>query len=139
MSENLKILEDVTQKEYEYGFVTDIESDKAPNGLSEDTVRLISSKKNEPEWLLNWRLRAFRQWLKMTEPHWPNVQYPPVDYQAISYYAAPKKKKVLNSLDEVDPELLKTLDKLGISLDEQKMLTGVAVDVEVEVLVGHGG
>lgn len=129
MSENLKILEDVTQKEYEYGFVTDIESDKAPNGLNEDIVRLISSKKNEPEWLLNWRLRAFRQWLKMTEPHWPNVQYAPVDYQAISYYAAPKKKKVLNSLDEVDPELLKTLDKLGISLDEQKMLTGVAVDV----------
>jgi Fe-S cluster assembly protein SufB len=129
MSENLKILEDVTQKEYEYGFVTDIESDKAPTGLSEDTVRLISSKKNEPEWLLNWRLRAFRQWQKMTEPHWPNVQYPAIDYQAISYYAAPKKKKVLNSLDEVDPALLKTLEKLGISLDEQKVLTGVAVDV----------
>jgi Fe-S cluster assembly protein SufB len=129
MSENLKILEDVTQQEYAYGFVTDIESDKAPNGLNEDIVRLISSKKNEPEWLLNWRLRAFRQWQKMTEPHWPNVQYPAIDYQAVSYYAAPKKKKVLNSLDEVDPELLKTLEKLGISLDEQKMLTGVAVDV----------
>ena len=129
MSENLKILEDVTQKEYEYGFVTDVETDKAPVGLNEDTIRLISSKKNEPEWLLNWRLRAFRQWQKMTEPHWPNVQYAPVDYQAISYYAAPKKKKQLNSLEEVDPELLKTLDKLGISLDEQKVLTGVAVDV----------
>jgi len=129
MSEDLKILEDVTQKEYEYGFVTEIESDKAPVGLTEDTVRLISSKKNEPEWLLNWRLRAFRQWQKMAEPHWPNVQYPAIDYQAISYYAAPKKKAQLNSLEEVDPELLKTLEKLGIPLDEQKVLTGVAVDV----------
>jgi Fe-S cluster assembly protein SufB len=129
MSENLKILEDVTQKEYEYGFVTDIESDKAPIGLNEDTVRLISGKKNEPTWLLDYRLRAFRHWQKMTEPHWPNVNYERIDYQSISYYSAPKKKAQLNSLDEVDPELLKTLSKLGISIDEQKVLTGVAVDV----------
>ncbi|MEM0998274.1 MAG: Fe-S cluster assembly protein SufB [Bacteroidota bacterium] len=129
MSEELKILEDVTRQEYAYGFTTDIESEKAPKGLNEDIVRLISSKKDEPEWLLNWRLRAFRQFKKMKEPKWPNVHYPPIDLQDISYYAAPKKKPKLNSLDEVDPELLKTFDKLGIPIEEQKMLSGVAVDV----------
>ena len=129
MSEDLKLLEDVTNKDYEYGFYTDIESDKAPKGLNEDIIRLISSKKDEPEWLLEWRLRAYRQWLKMREPRWPNVDYAPVDYQDIHYYASPKKKPKKGSLDEVDPELLATLDKLGISTEEQKVLTGVAVDV----------
>ena len=129
MSENLKVIEDIAGQEYAYGFVTDIESDRAPKGLNEDIVRLISSKKNEPEWLLNWRLRAFRHWLTMKEPHWQNVQYPPIDYQDITYYAAPKQKPKLNSLDEVDPELLKTFAKLGISIEEQKVLSGVAVDI----------
>ncbi|MCL4103807.1 UNVERIFIED_CONTAM: hypothetical protein GTU68_029124 [Idotea baltica] len=129
MSEDLQILEDVTNKEYEYGFYTDIESDKAPKGLNEDIIRLISKKKNEPEWMLEYRLRAFRTWLKMAEPRWPNVDFAAIDYQDIHYYAAPKKKPSLESLDEVDPELLKTLEKLGISTDEQKVLTGVAVDV----------
>lgn len=129
MSEDLKILEDVANKDYEYGFYTDIETEKAPKGLNEDIIRLISQKKNEPEWLFEWRLRAFRHWQKMKEPMWPNVDYEPVNYQDLHYYAAPKKKPKLNSLDEVDPELLKTLDKLGISLEEQKVLTGVAVDV----------
>ena len=129
MSEDLKLLEDVTNKDYEYGFYTDIESDKAPKGLNEDIIRLISSKKDEPEWLLEWRLRAYRQWLKMREPRWPNVDYAPVDYQDLHYYASPKKKPKKGSLDEVDPELLATLDKLGISTEEQKVLTGVAVDV----------
>ena len=128
MSEELKIIEEVTSKEYEYGFVTDIETDKLPPGLNEDVVRFISAKKDEPEWLLEWRLRAFRQWESMKEPKWPNVHYPEVDFQAISYYSAPKQKPKLNSLDEVDPELLRTFEKLGISLDEQKMLSGVAVD-----------
>ena len=129
MSENLKVIEDIAQQEYAYGFVTDIESDRAPKGLNEDIVSLISSKKNEPEWLLNWRLRAFRHWKTMKEPHWQNVHYPPIDYQEITYYAAPKQKPKLNSLDEVDPELLKTFAKLGISIEEQKVLSGVAVDI----------
>lgn len=129
MSDDLKIVEEVTGKEYQYGFVTDIESDKAPKGLNEEIVRLISAKKEEPEWLLEWRLRAFRQFMKMKEPKWPNVHYPEVDFQDISYYAAPKQKPKLNSLDEVDPELLKTFEKLGIPLEEQKVLAGVAVDV----------
>ena len=128
MSEDLKIIEDVTGSEYKYGFVTDIETEKAPKGLNEDIVRFISAKKNEPEWMLDWRLRAFRHWQKLKEPKWPNVDYPPVDFQDIYYYAAPKKKPELKSMDEVDPELRKTFDKLGISLDEQKMLAGVAVD-----------
>lgn len=129
MSEDVKIIEEVTGKEYAYGFTTDIESEKAPIGLNEDIVRLISAKKNEPEWLLNWRLRAFRHWQTMKEPKWPNVHYPPVDFQSISYYATPKQKPLLDSLDQVDPELLKTFEKLGISIDEQKVLAGVAVDV----------
>jgi Fe-S cluster assembly protein SufB len=124
---NLEI-EELAKQEYKYGFVTDIEADSAPPGLNEDIIRLISHKKGEPEWMLEWRLKAFRHWLTMTEPTWANVHYPPIDYQATIYYSAPKQKKKLNSLDEVDPELRSTFEKLGISLDEQKRLTGVAVD-----------
>ncbi len=115
-------------QEYKYGFTTDIESDVAPRGLNEDTIRLISEKKGEPEFMLEFRLKAYRQWLKMEEPTWPNVSYPKIDYQDIIYYSAPKPKKKLNSLDEVDPELLDTFEKLGIPLNEQKMLANVAVD-----------
>ena len=121
-------IHEIAEQDYKYGFVTDIESDVAPPGLSEDIVRLISQKKNEPEWMLEWRLKSYRHWLTMKEPTWANVSYPPIDYQATSYYSAPKKKKALASLDEVDPELRATFDKLGISLDEQKRLSGVAVD-----------
>jgi Fe-S cluster assembly protein SufB len=113
---------------YKYGFITDIESDVVPPGLSEDVIRLISEKKGEPGWMLEWRLRAYRNWLKLTEPRWANVQYQPIDYQAISYYAAPRKKPALKSLDEVDPKLLETFDKLGIPIAERKRLAGVAVD-----------
>ncbi|HWP36520.1 MAG TPA: Fe-S cluster assembly protein SufB [Gemmatimonadales bacterium] len=113
---------------YKYGFVTDIESDLAPAGLNEDTIRLISEKKGEPEWMLEWRLKAYRQWTKMTEPRWANVTYGPIDYQAIHYYAAPKQWKPVGSLDEVDPKLLETFEKLGIPISEQKRLAGVAVD-----------
>src|SRR6187551_3624106 len=116
--ENDDILEQITTSDYKYGFVTNIEADEAPKGLSEDIVRFISAKKNEPEWLLEWRLKAYRHWLTMEEPRWPNVLYPPIDYQKIIYYSAPKPKKVLQSLDEVDPELLTTFAKLGIPLDE---------------------
>jgi Fe-S cluster assembly protein SufB len=123
-----ELLDSVTSKEYEFGFVTDIESDKAPIGLNEDIIRLISSKKEEPSWLLEWRLEAFSIWKKMTEPEWAHVKYQKPDFQAISYYSAPKQKKQLNSLDELDPELRKTMDRLGISLEEQKRLSGVAVD-----------
>ena len=105
-------IEQLVSREYQYGFVTDIEADTIPRGLSEETVRLISAKKNEPEWLLEWRLKAYRRWLTMTEPHWPNVHYDPIDYQAISYYSAPRTKKPLGSLDEVDPTLLETYTKL---------------------------
>ena len=125
---NDKVLEEVTGKSYEFGFTTDIESDKAPAGPNEDIIRLISSKKEEPEWMLKWRLEAFAVWKKMEEPDWPHLQYKKPDYQAISYYSAPKQKKQLNSLDEVDPEMRKTMDKLGISMEEQKRLSGVAVD-----------
>lgn len=132
MSSEDQLLEEVTGSEYKYGFYTNIESDKAPNGLNEDIIRFISAKKNEPEWMLEWRLDAYRKWEQMTEPDWANISYPKPDFQAISYYAAPKKKKTLDSLDEVDPELLKTFEKLGISLDEQKRLSGVAMDVVVD-------
>jgi Fe-S cluster assembly protein SufB len=122
-------VETLVNKEYKYGFVTDIESDSAPKGLNEDIVRLISAKKGEPEWLLDWRLKAFRGWLKMAEPHnWPNIKYSPVDYQSLRYYSAPRSVKPLGSLDEVDPKLLETYQKLGIPLTEQKLLAGVAVD-----------
>jgi Fe-S cluster assembly protein SufB len=123
-----ELLDSVTSKEYEFGFITNIESDKAPAGLNEDIIRLISKKKEEPEWLLQWRLESFAIWQKMTEPEWAHVHYTKPDFQAISYYAAPKQKKQLNSLDELDPEMRKTMDRLGISLEEQKRLSGVAVD-----------
>ena len=132
MSESLNTIEEFVASDYKYGFVTNIESDTVPPGLSEDVIRFISAKKNEPAWLTEWRLKAFRHWQTMTEPKWPNVHYAQPDYQAISYYSAPKQKKALNSLDEVDPELRKTFDKLGISLNEQKRLTGVAVDAVVD-------
>jgi Fe-S cluster assembly protein SufB len=128
MSDENKMLEEIANQEYKYGFVTDVETDTIPKGLNEDVIRLISEKKNEPEFMLEWRLKAFRSWLKMKEPHWPKVKYNPVDYQNLSYYSAPKKKPQIESLDEVDPELLSTYEKLGISLNEQKRLTGVAVD-----------
>ncbi len=123
-----EILDHITNKEYEFGFVTPIESDKIAAGLNEDVIRLISSKKNEPEWLLNWRLEAYAIWEKMNEPTWAHVQYKKPDFQGISYYAAPKQKPQLNSLDEIDPELRRTMEKLGISMEEQKRLSGVAVD-----------
>jgi Fe-S cluster assembly protein SufB len=129
MSEpEVDIIDQVVSQEYKYGFVTDIEMDTAPKGLNEDIVRFISAKKNEPEWMLEYRLKAFRYWLKMEEPNWQNFNYPKINYQDIIYYAAPKQKIALDSLDQVDPELLKTFEKLGISLLEQKRLTGVAVD-----------
>ena len=121
-------IEELANKEYKFGFVTDIESDTLPKGLNEDIVRQLSAKKHEPEWMTEWRLKAYRHWLTMEEPKWPNVKYPPVDYQEISYYSAPKSTPKYKSLDEVDPELLDTYKKLGISLDEQKILAGVAVD-----------
>lgn len=132
MSKDNQVLEEFTSKEYEHGWTSNLESDDAPKGLSEDTVRFISAKKNEPEWLLEWRLKAYRHWTTMTEPKWPNVHYPKINYQDIIYYSAPKKKMGLNSLDEVDPELIKTFEKLGISLTEQKRLTGVAVDAVID-------
>ncbi len=118
----------LVNKEYAYGFVSDIDADTIPKGLSEDVVRLISAKKNEPSWLLEWRLKAYRRWQTMTEPHWANLTYTPVDYQNLRYYSAPKSVKPLQSLDDVDPDLLKVYDKLGISLNEQKRIAGVAVD-----------
>src|SRR5918911_1530174 len=122
-------IEILANREYKYGFVTDIESDTIPKGLTEETIRLISAKKNEPEWMLEFRLKAYRQWLTMKEPrHWPNVTFPEVNYQDIIYYSAPKQKAKKASLDEVDPELLRTFEKLGIPLSEQKQLAGVAVD-----------
>ncbi len=118
-----------SEQEYKYGFVTDIEADSAPPGLNESTIRFISAKKNEPDWLLAWRLKAYKRLLTMEEPKWANIDYPPIDYQSIIYYSAPKQAKdLLNSLDEVDPKLIETYNKLGIPLDEQKMLAGVAVD-----------
>lgn len=115
--------------DYKYGFVTDVETEKIPKGLTEDTIRQIVAVKGEPEFLLNFRLKAYRRWLEMEEPHWPNVHYDPIDYQDSYYYSAPKKKPALNSLDEVDPEILKTFERLGIPLDEQKRLSNVAVDM----------
>ena len=128
MSTETNEIEELANKEYKYGFVTDIESDNAPRGLNEDIIRFISARKREPGWLLEWRLKAYRYWLTMTEPKWPNVKYPPIDYQDIIYYAAPKRNKSLKSLNEVDPELRKTYEKLGISLAEQERMSGVAVD-----------
>src|SRR5690606_9614976 len=132
MNDDRRQLEETVLSEYKYGFVTHIETDRAPKGLTEDTIRFISDKKNEPEWLLEWRLKAFRLWLTMEEPDWANIQYEKVDYQDITYYAAPKQKTKPKSLDEIDPELRRTFEKLGISLDEQKRLTGVAVDAVID-------
>ncbi|MCO6358456.1 iron-regulated ABC transporter membrane component SufB [Roseivirga pacifica] len=132
MSNDDQILEEFTSKEYEFGWTVDLEADEAPKGLNEDIIHFISAKKEEPQWLLEWRLKAFRAWQKMEEPTWPNVDYPPVDYQDLIYYSAPKQKTKPKSLDEVDPELLATFEKLGISLTEQKRLTGVAVDAVID-------
>jgi Fe-S cluster assembly protein SufB len=121
-------VEELVNREYKWGFVTDIEADTAPKGLNEEIIRFISLKKEEPAWLLEWRLKAYRRWQEMAEPHWPNVTYPPIDYQDIIYYSAPKTTTPLGSLDEVDPKLRETYDKLGIPLTEQKLLAGVAVD-----------
>ncbi|MGH7596015.1 MAG: Fe-S cluster assembly protein SufB [bacterium] len=132
MSTELTTIERLTKSEYKYGFTTDIATDVAPKGLNEDIIRLISSKKHEPEFMLEWRLKAFRYWQKMTEPKWPNVHYPPIDYQNTIYYAAPKSSKKFESMDEVDPELRATFEKLGISLNEQKRLSGVAVDAVMD-------
>lgn len=132
MSKGNQVLEEITSKEYEHGWTVNLETDEAPKGLNEGIVRFISAKKGEPEWLLEWRLKAFRQWEKMTEPKWPNVTYPAINYQDIIYYSAPKQKVKPNSLEEVDPELIKTFEKLGISLTEQKRLTGVAVDAVID-------
>lgn len=132
MSKGNQVLEEITSKEYEHGWTVNLEADEAPMGLNEGTVRFISAKKGEPEWLLEWRLKAFRQWEKMIEPKWSNVHYPAIKYQDIIYYSAPKKKAALDSLDQVDPELVKTFEKLGISITEQKRLTGVAVDAVID-------
>jgi Fe-S cluster assembly protein SufB len=127
-----QILQELTTKEYEHGWSVDLEADEAPFGLNEDIVRFISARKEEPEWMLEWRLNAFRLWKEMTEPVWANVKYPKIDYQSIKYYSAPKQSAKPNSLEEIDPELLKTFERLGISLTEQKRLTGVAVDAVID-------
>lgn len=132
MADSDDILEKVTGDDYKYGFVSPIESEAAPMGLSEDIVRYISAKKNEPGWLLEWRLKAYRHWLTMEVPAWQNVHFPAIDFQKIIYYSAPKPRKVLNSMDEVDPELRATFEKLGISLDEQKRMSNVAVDAVLD-------
>ncbi len=124
----MKVVEDLTQSEYKWGFVTDIEEEEFPIGLNEEIIRKISAKKEEPEWMTEWRLKAFRYWKTMEEPHWGKVKFPKIDYQALRYFAAPKQKPQYESLDEVDPELLETFEKLGIPLEEQKVLAGVAVD-----------
>src|SRR5438270_12060288 len=129
MSKPSDTLGELTSGDYKYGFTSDIEADQAPKGLSEDGIRIISAKKNEQAFMLDWRLKAYRHWLTMKEPRWQNVRYPPIDYQDIVYYSAPKPKgQGPKSLDEVDPELLKAFEKLGIPLEEQKRLSGVAVD-----------
>jgi Fe-S cluster assembly protein SufB len=132
MEQQTDILDEIVSSEYKYGFVSDIEQEIAPKGLNEDSIRLISSKKNEPEWMLEWRLAAFEKWKTMIEPKWPNVSYPKIDFNDISYYAAPKAKVSPKSLDEVDPELLKTFEKLGISLAEQERLSGIAIDAVLD-------
>lgn len=132
MSESNEIIEKLTKSEYKHGFVSDIEQELAPKGLNEDIVRYISNKKNEPEWMTEWRLKAFRYWQNMKEPNWAKVNYPPIDYQDFHYYAAPVQKPGPKSLDEVDPELLRTFDRLGIPLTEQKRLSGVAIDAVLD-------
>ncbi|MGN6396720.1 MAG: Fe-S cluster assembly protein SufB [Mucilaginibacter sp.] len=132
MKEELTTLENAITREYQYGFRTDIATEVIPKGLSEEVIRLLSAKKNEPAWMLDWRLKAFRLWLTMEEPQWSNVNYPKIDFQDIIYYAAPKNKGKLENLNEVDPELLRTFEKLGISINEQKRLSGIAIDVVVD-------
>lgn len=132
MAKDNQVLEEITSKEYEHGWTVNLEADESPKGLNEDIIRFISSKKQEPEWLLEWRLKAFRSWQKMVEPKWANVKYPEINYQDIIYYSAPKQKVGPNNLSEVDPELIKTFEKLGISLTEQKRLTGIAVDAVID-------
>lgn len=132
IDEDRATIEQAVSSEYKYGFVTDIEADEAPKGLNEDIIRFISAKKSEPEWMLDWRLKAFKQWQKMEEPHWGNLSYPKIDYQDIIYYSAPKQKINPESLDEIDPELRRTFEKLGISLNEQKRLSGIAVDAVID-------
>ena len=142
MDSTRNTVEQFTNQEYKWGFVTDIEADSAPPGLNEDILAFISAKKKEPEWMFQWRLKAYRQWLKMSEPRWAKVDYPPIDYQDLHYYAAPKSDEDRpKSLDEIDPEILATYEKLGIPLQEQEMLAGVAVDavfdsVSVETACG---
>ena len=129
MSTETSTIQELTDVEYKYGFVTDIEADVLPRGLNEDIIRMISAKKKEPEFMLEWRLKSYRHWLTMKEPSWAHVHYPPIDYQNVIYYSAPRTQKTSpKSLDEVDPELLKTYEKLGIPLREQERLSGVAVD-----------
>jgi len=128
MSTDTQMLEEFARRDYPYGFVTDIEADSAPPGLNEEIIRFISARKEEPDWMTEWRLKAYRHWLTMAEPKWPNVHYPPVDFQKIVYYSAPKRAQGPESLDQVDPKLLETYNKLGIPLEEQKLLAGVAVD-----------
>jgi Fe-S cluster assembly protein SufB len=132
MAKDDHIIQEITTKEYEHGWVANLDTDSAPKGLSEEIVRFISHRKSEPEWLLDWRLKAYRHWLTMTEPKWPNVTYPAINYQDIIYYSAPKKRSTPKSLDEIDPELLKTFERLGISLTEQKRLSGIAVDAVLD-------
>ena len=131
-NEETDTIEKAVLGDYKYGFVTDIEADEAPKGLDENTIRFISAKKNEPQWMLDWRLKAYQHWLKMEEPKWANIHYPAINYQDIIFYSAPKQKINPQSLDEIDPELRKTFEKLGISLEEQKRLTGVAVDAVID-------
>jgi Fe-S cluster assembly protein SufB len=130
--DELRTIEKTVFSDYKYGFVTNIEADEAPRGLNEDVIRFISARKKEPQWMLDWRLKAYRHWLTMKSPEWANIKYPPIDYQNIIYYSAPKQKINPKNLDEIDPELLRTFEKLGISLDEQKRLTGVAVDAVID-------
>jgi Fe-S cluster assembly protein SufB len=132
MAKDEHLIEEITSREYEHGWNVDLETDSAPKGLNEGIVRFISKRKNEPEWLLEWRLKAYRHWTTMTEPTWPNVTYPKIKYQDIIYYSAPKQKVAPKNLEEIDPELLKTFEKLGISLTEQKRLTGIAVDAVLD-------
>lgn len=132
MSDNEQIIEEVTSSEYKYGFTTEIDTETLGKGLTEETVRLISAKKGEPEWMLEYRLEAFRAWQKMEQPDWAHLNIPPIDYQDIYYYAAPKEKEGPKSLDEVDPELLRTFEKLGIPLEERKILSGIAVDAVID-------
>lgn len=130
--DEMRTIEKTVFSDYKYGFVTNIEADEAPRGLNEDVIRFISARKKEPHWMLEWRLKAYRHWLTMKTPDWANIKYPPIDYQNIIYYSAPKQKVNPKNLDEIDPELLRTFEKLGISLDEQKRLTGVAVDAVID-------